>query len=185
MGDETRMKNKTSESDFKIAMQNLTQTYGGSRFPENRVSIFWQWAKQTDLLRFKKTIDVAIANCAAAPMLDKLQQLYSELKPFGESNLNTPPGSPESPVCSDCNDTGTISAIAIDSPFTAPFAFRCNKCNAEQKVWHKIKKWHDAKYGCDYLPLLKGEAVSSAQKRASQIKSATQTGEKNHPNLNV
>ena len=69
------------KNEFIKSMSRIKATYGDQKYPPERETIIWLWAKKIPANIFNEICSELIAEFEYAPMIGKFKDLYSKLKP--------------------------------------------------------------------------------------------------------
>lgn len=157
-----------TREEFINQLNRLVEVYGKEKYPKQRLALMWAWAKTLPKPIVIGVIDEAIANCATAPMLDKL-------KKFAEpalANLRSWDSRRDKALdigCIHCRGDGMLLAIRRDNPNSSPVAFRCNHCSNAFTIGlsEGITMWSDEKKAL-FEPMIAAELPLDARDRIAE-----------------
>lgn len=128
----------TKEFFLKI-INRLSQVYGDKHYPDERIKIFWEWAKNKDHEILQIAVSDLIADCATAPLFSKIREEYLQAQKRLGRDGYLEKWIASQPDCSKCGKNGFI--VAIEKTTKQVFAFKCNFCRIGEKTNPKYPVW--------------------------------------------
>jgi len=110
--------------DFDQEMARLIAAYGKTKYPHERIEVFWQKFQFVPHRAFKQTILKLIAYEPYAPLFEKFEK---DLKPFIQKSFEEEKNRFFNSIqdCTDCTNSGVIFMKRKSENYITTYAFKC------------------------------------------------------------
>lgn len=131
-----------TEQYFKSQIARLINVYGDKYYPQERVSIFWKWAKNKDQEIFYIAVCDLIADSSTAPLMSKIQEEYRQAQKRLGRDGYLEKWIAAQPECRKCGKNGFL--VATNKTTKEVFAFNCTFCEIGTKTNPSFPAWNES-----------------------------------------